>query len=184
VASAVTASAGVRRREAVTELPVLEGSGAGVRTAQVSEGTPYAIGVTFGTRVTTNLSWSDERTAIDRPGARTVNDRSSTAVDATFAFRVPPELVPLRAPVRTTLRAQRSRNLACVQREGVATCTAIADSDRDEYALVLDTDMPPTVTAGLSVGYVLTEDRHVNRKFSQFTLTATVRVVFNAGEVR
>jgi len=184
VASALTATAGIRRREAVTELPSLQGTGPGVRTAQVSEGTPFSVGITWGARIVTNVSWSDERTAIDRPGARTVNDRSSTAVDATFAFRVPPDLLPLRSPVRATLRAQGSRNLACVQREGLATCTAIADSDRDEYALVLDTDMPPTVTAGLSVGYVLTEDRHVNRKFSQFTLTATVRVAFNAGEVR
>ncbi len=184
VTSALTASAGIRRREAVTEQPSLAGTGGGVRTSQISEGTPFSVGVTWGARVVTNLSWSDERTAIERPGARTVNDRSSTAVDATFAFRVPPDLLPLRSPVRTTLRAQRSHSLACVQREGLATCTAIADSDRDEYALVLDTDVPPTVTAGLSVGYVLTEDRHVNRKFSQFTLTATVRVAFNAGEVR
>jgi hypothetical protein len=48
----------------------------------------------------------------------------------------------------------------------------------------MDTDMPPSVTAGLSIGYVLNDDRHINRKFSQFTLTASARLYFSAGQVR
>ena len=44
--------------------------------------------------------------------------------------------------------------------------------------------MPPSVNAGFSVGYVLSDDRHINRKFSQFSLTASVRVFFSAGEIR
>ncbi len=106
------------------------------------------------------------------------------SADVRFAFRTPPEIVPLRNPVRTSLRWSSAQSSTCVQLAGQAACLRIADSRRSEYNLTMDTDMPPSTNAGLAVGYVLADERHLNRKTAQFTLTATVRVFFQAGQIQ
>lgn len=184
VVSSVSGSASVREREAAAEQPGLGETGVGVRSSQVFRSRPYTFGITWAPRITTNLSWSADETRSDRPGSVTFNDRNQLAADASFMFRMPPEIVPLRSDIRTTVRFSDARDRICVERTGFPGCTPISDSRRQEYAVALDTDMPPSVTAGLSAGYVLTEDRHVNRKFSQFTLTATVRIAFQVGEIQ
>jgi hypothetical protein len=101
-----------------------------------------------------------------------------------FSFRPPQQLVPLPSDVRTALRFLNSATTTCARSAGLDTCTPIADSRRTEYNLTMDTDLPPSVSAGLAVAYVLNDDRYSNRKFSQFTLTMSLRVYFAAGEVR
>jgi hypothetical protein len=86
--------------------------------------------------------------------------------------------------VRTSLRWSESGNQLCIVRAGAPDCTPIADSRRTEYNLTMDTEMPPQVTAGLTGAYVITDERQLNRKLAQLTLTASVRVFFNAGQVR
>jgi hypothetical protein len=130
------------------------------------------------------VSRSNDHSVTGRSGATTLGDRSSTAADLSFTFRTPQEIVPLRSDVRAALRFLSAVNTSCVQSVGVEGCTPIADSRRTEYNLTMDTDMPPSTSAGLAVAYVLNDDRYVNRKFSQFTLTASVRVFFAAGQVR
>ena len=44
--------------------------------------------------------------------------------------------------------------------------------------------MPTNVSAGLSFGYILTEDAHIDRKFSQVVIKASVTVNFQAGSPR
>jgi len=60
----------------------------------------------------------------------------------------------------------------------------ISDASRRQFNFTMDTDMPPNVSAGISVGYILTEDAHINRKFAQLVLTAAVTVNFQAGTPR
>jgi hypothetical protein len=50
--------------------------------------------------------------------------------------------------------------------------------------LTMDTELPPQMSAGLGVSYIVTEDAHANRKFSQLTVTASVTVNFSAGTIR
>lgn len=90
----------------------------------------------------------------------------------------------LASDVRTSLRYQNSVNAMCVVLTSGPDCISIADSRQTEYNLTMDTDFPPNVVAGLAAGYVLTDDRHLNRKFSLFTLTASARIFFSAGELR
>ncbi len=184
VITSASASATVRRRESVAELPRPQQQEQAVRTTQLTRSTPVTHSVTWAPRITTNLGWSVERAQAERPGAITENVREQASADVSFAFRVPPEIAPLRSDVRTTLRWASSTSETCIRRALEEPCTPISESRRREYNLALDTDMPPNVTAGLSAGYVLTDDRHVNRKFSQFTLTASVRINFTAGEAR
>ena len=160
------------------------GDAGGVSTGRETRFAPLSGSVSRAGRIVTNLSASSDRTRLERTGNLTLNDGGQVSADVAFAFRVPPEIVPLRSEVRTTLRYVASTSTSCVRRAGGEDCVPIADSRRSEYTLLMDTDMPPNASAGLSASYVLTDDAHANRKFSQFVITAAVRVVFQAGAVR
>jgi hypothetical protein len=149
-----------------------------------SRATPATLSVSWAPGITTAASLASERSETDRLGSLTLGVRRNVSADLRFAFRPPHDIVPLRNDVRTSLRWTSSVSTTCVRQGGQADCLGIADSRRTEYNLTMDTDMPPSTNAGLAVGYVLADDRHLNRKTSQFTLTATVRVFFQAGEIR
>ena len=48
----------------------------------------------------------------------------------------------------------------------------------------LDTDVMQTLSAGLQFAYSLSEARHINRKFSQMIITASVQLSLFAGDYR
>ena len=145
---------------------------------------PVSASVSWPGGVTTNVTASRDRMEALRAGNATGTLRSQFGANVTFAFRTPRDYLPLPAPIRTALRYASSDATTCIQGAGAAGCIPIAQSRRSEYTLLLDTDMPPNATAALSASRVITEDVHANRKFSQFVLTATVRVTFQAGEIR
>ncbi|MBI4542647.1 MAG: hypothetical protein HY705_06420, partial [Gemmatimonadetes bacterium] len=187
----VSASAAVRVRESETVQPPLGAAtggavspAVGVRGSQETRSRPIALSLRWAPRVVTNLSVAEERVRTDRSGIVTLYDRHLTSADLSFAFRAPPELLRLPSEVRASLRYLRSANKGCVRRTGGAGCVPTADSERREYHLTMDTDMPPNVSAAFALSYVLTEDAQVNRRFSQFIVTATVSVSFAAGEIR
>lgn len=183
VLSNISASAGTRLRESVSEVQA-PGGGAPLRSATESRAVPLSLSVTWALRITTSVSLSGERARTERSGSLTLSDRDQLTATASFAFRFPQEYVPLRSDVRTSLRYSHSANTGCVARAGTPGCVPISDSRRTEYVLIMDTDMPPNVTAGLSISNVVTEDRHINRKFSQFVITGSVRIAISAGELR
>lgn len=183
VLTSVTATASVRIRESVSELGTA-GGGAPLRAVTETRSLPLSISVTWAPRITTSLTLGAEHARSERSGSVTLADRSQLAASASFAFRFPQEYVPLRSDVRTSLRYSTSSSTGCVARAGTAGCVPISDSRRSEYVLIMDTDMPPNVTAGLSISNVITEDRHLNRKFSQFVITGSVRIAITAGELR
>jgi hypothetical protein len=187
----VSATAAVRVRESQTVQPPLRAATGGamsrpadVRGSQETRSRPVALSLSWAPRLVTNLSVGDERVRTDRSGIVTLYDRRLTSADLSFAFRAPPGLLRLPSEVRTSLRYLRSANKGCVRRAGSAGCVPTADSERREYHLTMDTDMPPNVSAAFALSYVLTEDAQVNRRFSQFIVTATVSVSFAAGEIR
>jgi len=179
-------SIGYQLRSAVNEQPSLDNltGGGGLTFSQETKARPFSVAVSWSPGITTSVTHGDERTIADRSGNTTRSERISTSADASFHFRTPQEFIPLKSDVRTSLRFLKSLNSICVERVGAPGCTPIADSHRSEYNLTMDTDMPPSVNAGFSVGYVLNDDRHLNRKTSQFTVTISARVFFSAGEIR
>jgi hypothetical protein len=188
VFTTLTAGFGYDLRSSVSVMPSLDpsqGDAGGLNFSQETTSRPLNLSVSWAMGLTTSLTRSAEHAVAERTGNSTLGDRDMLAADASFIFRVPPELIPLKSPVRTSVRYSQSLNTLCVARVGAPVCVPIADSRRTEYNLTMDTEMPPNVSAGLTVGYVLTDDRQFNRKFAQFTLTAGVRVQFRAGgEVR
>jgi hypothetical protein len=190
VITSINATASLRVRESESVQPPLQllsgepASSGEIRSTSETRSLPLSLGISWAPRVMTNIARSVDKSRTERSGSVTLNERRQTSADVTFSFRVPPDIIPLRSDVRTTLRYANTVNTGCVQNPRAPDCTAISDSRRKEYTLLMDTDMPPSVTAGLSVSYVLTEDAHTNRKFSQFVLTANVRVVYTSGEIR
>ena len=74
--------------------------------------------------------------------------------------------------MRTALRYAQSTDDGCLTLAGGADCVTISSASRRQFNFSMDTDMPPNVSAGISVGYILTEDAHVNRKYAQLVVTA------------
>jgi hypothetical protein len=190
IVASVSATAGWRVRETRSQQTAASGSGGpegvggAIQGSQTTTGVPLAFTVNWAPRVITTLSVSENRTEDHRSGNLTRTDRSETSADLAFTFRPPHEILPLPSDVRTAFRYANSVSSGCILRAGDTTCVAIADSRRRQVNFTMDTDMPPNVSAGVSVSYIVTEDAHANRKFAQWVVTASVTVAFTAGEIR
>jgi hypothetical protein len=189
VVTSVGASATLRVKNLESVQPSLGASEGGqptteIRTSTRTRSTPLTLNLTLAPRITTDLGYSRDRNRGDRSGNVTLNDNRQLSAGVRFQFRTPRELLPLPSDVQTQLRYSTSRNTGCIRRAGAEECTPISDSRRRDYSLTMDTELPPNVSAGVSVSYVLTDDVHANRKFSQLLITAHVLVSLVAGELR
>ncbi len=182
--NSISASAGWQLRSTVSEVPSLDATTGGISAVQETRSRPFSLSISWAPQLTTGLGHTSEHSRTDQSGNTTLSNRISTSADLTFTFRAPQDILPLKSPVRTAVRWSQSGNAICIERAGGTGCIPIADSRRTEYNLTMDTEMPPNVTAGLAASYVVTDERQLDRKFAQFTLTASVRVFFNAGELR
>jgi hypothetical protein len=186
VITTVNATVAVQERSSVNEVLALSGTtgSSGLRFSTFTRATPAGLSISWAPGITTAATLGRERSATDRLGSVTNGERDNISADVRFGFKPPYEVIPLRNDIRTSLRWSSSVSTTCVQQAGQPDCLRIADSHRTEYNLTMDTDMPPSTNAGLAVGYVLADERHLNRKTSQFTLTVAVRIFFQAGEIR
>ena len=48
----------------------------------------------------------------------------------------------------------------------------------------MDTDLPPNMSAGLQMAYILNEERQTNRKVAQLVITAFVQLSTSVGQIR
>jgi hypothetical protein len=191
VFSSVSASAGLRVSTAETVQPPFQiGAGAAatttgeVRSTQETRSWPVSLTVTWAPRIATSLSLNRSRGTSAQAGNSTLTTHTDLSANVAFAFRPPKEYLPLPSDVRTTLRYSASGDRACITLAAGATCIGISQSSRRQFNLSMDTEMPPNVSAGLAFGYILTEDAHIDRKFSQIVITASVTVNFQAGSPR
>jgi hypothetical protein len=191
VITSINANASLNRARSETVQPPLsftvggaDETAGGLRTSQENRSLPVSLAISWAARIVTNVTASVDKVRNDRSDNLTLTNRRQTGADVSFSFRMPQQLVPLRSDIRTSLRFNNTASTVCIQRAGTNDCIVVSDSRRREYNLNMGTDMPPNVSAGLSVGYVLTDDRHTNRKFSQLVVTANVTMSFSAGEIR
>jgi hypothetical protein len=191
IISSVSASGGLRVSTAETvQPPFVIGTGTStvttgeVRTTQETRAWPVSLTVTWAPRITTNLSLTRSRGTSLQAGNTTFTSHQDVAANVAFAFRPPKEYLPLPSDVRTMLRYTSSSDQACMELATGGACVGISQSSRHQFNLSMDTELPPTVSAGLSLGYILTEDAHIDRKFSQVVITASVTVNFQAGSPR
>jgi len=190
IITSVGASASYRKQVTETAQPGFAAASdtgqvtTGITTSQTTISWPVTLSVNWAPRVTTTFSYSPGSAASALSGNETRFDRSDASADVSFVFRTPQQYIPLPSVIRTALRYANSVSTGCVLRVGDSTCVPVSDSRRRQMNLTMDTDLPPNVSAGLGVSYIVTEDRHANRKFAQFVVTASVTINFSAGEIR
>ena len=86
--------------------------------------------------------------------------------------------------IRTNARFSQNGTTRCIQSPGQTACVPYVDSRQTSTQLTMDTDLPPSIGAGLQVAYLLNEERQTNRKTSQFVITAFVSFTTSVGQLR
>jgi hypothetical protein len=113
---------------------------------------------------------------------RTTRDQRSVSI--TFMFHPPATLGRWRSPIRTTARYARAGNTTCLRSAGRADCVPYVDSRQVQAQLTMDTDLPPNMSAGLQMAYILNDERQTSRRNSQLVITAFVQLQTSVGQVR
>jgi hypothetical protein len=161
-----------------------DGAGGGTRSSSTDRSLAPSLSLTWLGGLLTSFDASTSRT--ERVSAANVfrTTRSAQNANVNFSFRPPRGLIRLRAPIRSSVRYTTNRSLVCLQAAGQATCVPYADSRRAQAELTLDTDVPPNLSAGFQMAYVLNEERQANRKNAQLVLTAFVSLTTSVGQIR
>ena len=189
ILGSISASAGLRLVTATTSQPPLslgpgEETVGGVYTKQQTRSWPVSLSLNWAGRVSTNFGYSVSRSTANQAGSLTENNNSDASAGLDFAFKPPYQILPLKSDIRTSFKYEATNSTGCITLAGSSDCTSITASQRQTYNFEMDTDMPPNISAGAAVGYILTNDAYLDRKFAQFVLTFSVTVNFSAGQQR
>ena len=191
ILSSLTLSAALRDATSSTTQPPFDlGLGAGADTigaqtsTQETRSWPMALSMTWAGHITTGVSYSVSRSLANQAGSLTRNDQTESSANLSFSFRPPYELLPIKSDIRTAMSYTSSGSKSCITLAGTPSCTSILDAGRQEYNFTMNTDLPPNVSAGAALGYILTTDAYLDHKFAQFVLTLSVTVNFAAGQAR
>lgn len=140
-----------------------------------------SVTVAWAAGVTTAAQYGLTRTDLTTAGSTNRNQRVDWGANLSFAFRSPASLARLPNPVRTTLSGSASDTRACLILAGAAECTPVADTRRRQLDLRMDTGMSATVVGGASFSYILTDQRHLSSRFSQYVFTIFAEINFVTG---
>jgi len=184
ILSSVTAQVGFRRSETANEQPTFVQGAEGTRSSGTDRTLTPSISLSWigGIFMTFDATRgrSEQRTAGNE--FRTARDLRSAAL--TFSFRPPGNFGKWRTPIRTTARYALSGNNTCLRSAGQADCVPYIDSRQVQGQLTMDTDLPPNMSAGLQMAYILNEERQSNRKVAQLVITAFVQLSTSVGQLR
>jgi len=178
----VNAQVQYRERETGSEVPFASGGRSGVHTDERAV-TPV-LTLTWLKGVLTSFQFSDSRVFDLTNGNLGRTDQNTWNASVNFSWRPPSSIVRLPNDLRTQLRLSGSDVSRCLQTAESTECTSVSFTGRREWGVQADTDVPPNLTAGLSASYLVSEERHFDRKFSQLTFTAFIQLSFISGEIR
>ncbi|MBI2402952.1 MAG: hypothetical protein HYV20_09520, partial [Gemmatimonadetes bacterium] len=193
----------------VSETTVRQGITAGstgappgaVTESRVRRFTP-SLTIAWSPGITTGAQYGDSRTELTAAGNTTRNDRVEWGGNVSFAFRAPRSLARLPNPIRTVLSGSASDTRACLIRAGpgsassasvsdvagavgngagTSACTPVADSRRRQLDARMDTGVSSAVVGGLSFSYILTDQRHLSSRFTQYVFTVFAEINFVTG---
>lgn len=143
-----------------------------------------SLSMTWIEGILTSVQYSSTLTDDIANGNLNQSTRKAWNGNVSFQWRPPESMAKLPNPIRTQLRYSRETIGRCLQTSGEPTCSSISFTRREERGVQMDTDVPPNLSAGLSVSHLVTEERHFERKFSQLTFTAFIQFSFLTGEIR
>jgi len=183
--ASLTAQVTYRRREAATEQSALGGDSAGAARTQLTERslTP-AVALTWVKGILSSFDAARLKTEQLAAGNLFRSERNQAAGNLVFAFRPPASLARMPRDIRATLRYQETRSTSCLQAAGQAACVPYVDSRQVQAQLTLDTEFPPSLSAGFQMAYLVNDERQTSRKTSQLAITAFVNLSTSVGQIR
>jgi hypothetical protein len=184
VLSSVTAQVAYRRSETANEQATFLEGAQGTRTSGTERTFTPSVSLSWVGGIFLTLDATRGRSEQQAAGNafRTARDQRSAALS--FAFRPPGNFGKWRTPIRTTARYSLAGNNTCLRTAGQEDCVPYIDSRQVQAQLTMDTDLPPNMSAGLQMAYILNEERQANRKVAQLVITAFVQLSTSVGQVR
>jgi hypothetical protein len=184
VLSSLAAQLSYRRSESANEQPTFESATSASSTRLIDRTIAPSLSLTWAGAVLTTFNASQYRSEQRAAGNlfRTARDQRNVAL--TFSFRPPSALGRWRSNIRTTAQYSGMSNTTCLQSAGRADCVPYVDSRQAQAQLTMDTDIPPNMSAGLQMAYILNEERQTNRKVAQLVITAFVQLSASVGQLR
>ena len=143
-----------------------------------------AVAVTWRGGVSTSFDASRTRSDQFNAGSLFHTQRNQQSANVAFAFRPPAQLMRLKNPIRAAVHYTVSDITTCLRTAGQTTCVPFVDSRQTQSQLTLDTDFPPTLSAGFQMAYLVNDERQANRKTSQLVITAFVELHTSVGQIR
>ncbi len=180
----ISAQLGVRTRKSASQQASFSPTAGGLLTSGTDRTLTPSVSLLWAHGILTafdrSVTTSDQRNA----GNQFKNTRSQQNASLTFAFRPPASVLRLKTDIRTTARWSVATGRSCLQSPGSATCVPYVDSRQSQAQLTMDTDFPPTLSAGLQMAYLVNEERQINRKTAQLVMTACVQLNTSVGQIR
>ncbi len=177
------------------------GFGASFRSSDGSTVSPSASGVPIVSRVQSSNFSPDAQIALENgmvfsfaynkqgqqnrsTGSTSESNQEDVTAGFNHSFNLPTALSRVKRLVRSQLSAVISHGTSCLRRLEEPECSSVSDTRRREIRASLDSDLAKIVTGGLSFSYSLNEARHLDRKFSQIIITASLQLSLFAGDYR
>src|SRR2546425_555270 len=185
VLTSLSAQLGYRKLETASDQPSFLGADAPAATSAGTERSIRpALALTWrhgvSTAVDASYATSDQVSA----GNLFHTERSQQSASLAFVFRPPAGIVRLKHDIRAAGRYSASANTTCLQAAGQVDCVPYVDSRQTQMQLSLDTDLPPTLSAGFQMAYLVNDERQANRKTSQLVITAFVELHTSVGQIQ
>ena len=177
----VTAQAQYRVVKSSSAARDASGSAPGVVTENNSVFVAPSLTLTWIGGITTSAQYTAGTSETVTAGNVTDSDRREWGARVSFSFRPPQSLVRLRNRILTTVTANSSKLAVCLLRSGTDECRAVSDSRRRQFDLRIDTGFSPALHGGLTLSYVLTDQRHTSNKLSQLVFTIFADINLLAG---
>jgi len=185
VLTSLSAQLGYRERVTASHQASVGGSAAGTSfTGTTERGVTPSFTLSWAYGVFTSLSGShlvtDQRSAGNL--FHTLRDQRNATL--AFSFRPPHSILPLRTGIRTNANYSEVTSTACLRTPGQDRCVPYADTRQTQTQLTMDTDFPPSLSAGFQMAYLVNEERQFNRKTAQLVITAFVQLSTSVGQLR
>lgn len=148
---------------------------------------PFSMNVEWAERgmLRTSFTMSSRFQTDSLPGSVADSRGRELSADLSRSFKLPVGW-QLKSSLRTHLSYQQSNTQSYVQNAlgASGTRSRLADNGRQAITLNADTDVADNVTFSLQSARIVTFDNNLNRRFTQYVLTATLQLSFFAGELR
>lgn len=181
----VTAQVSYRRHEATSEQPVLGGDNAQASTTNSTDRSlSPSLSFSWVHGVLTSFDATVDHAENVTSGSIFRTDNATQNYYLAFAFHPPKSVVRLPTAIRTNARYSMTTGLTCLQPAGQGECVPYVDTRMQQAQLSMDTDFPPTFSAGLQVAYTITQQLQLNQKTAQLTITAFVSLATSVGQFR